>query len=82
LPSDTPAPHPHKSRKAVEIGATICTHLFDAMGCYLGNDSIHCTGIIQDTAADAALVNDKLFLELICDHDAVHVKPTNIKLAL
>lgn len=67
--------------KAVGIGATICTHLFDAMGCHLGNDSVSETGIIQDTAADAALVTDDLYLEIICDSNAIHVKPANLKLA-
>jgi len=72
---------PAQIKRAVEIGASICTHLFDAMGCHLGNETIECTGIIQDTVVDAALVTDELFLELICDYDAVHVKPSNIKLA-
>lgn len=67
--------------KAVGFGATICTHLFDAMGCYLGAESINETGIIQDTAADAALVTDELYLEIICDSKAIHVKPSNLKLA-
>lgn len=66
---------------AAAKGATICTHLYDAMGCHLGNDSVKTTGIIQDTAADAALITEELFLEIICDSRAVHVKPANLKLA-
>ena len=72
---------PAQVEKAVAMGASICTHLFDAMGCSLGNDSISITGIIQDTAADAVLVNDNLFVEVIADSNAIHVKPSNLKLA-
>ncbi len=72
---------PEVIKKAVGFGASICTHLFDAMGCHLGAESIGVTGIIQDTAADAALVTDELYLEIICDSKAVHVKPSNLKLA-
>ena len=68
--------------RAVRSGATIVTHLFDAMGCWRGNESIDETGIIQDSAADAALARDDLFVEIICDEKAVHVKPSNLKLAL
>jgi len=75
------AASPETIREAVHSGATICTHLFDAMGCHLGNDSVLTTGIIQDTAADAALVMDELFLEIICDSRAIHVKPANLQLA-
>lgn len=75
------AASPDTVARAAEMGATICTHLFDAMGCHLGNDSIKTTGIIQDTAADAALITEQLYLEIICDSRAVHVKPANLKLA-
>jgi len=75
------AASPETIRKAVRSGASICTHLFDAMGCHLGNDSVITTGIIQDTAADAALVTEELYLEIICDSRAVHVKPANLKLS-
>lgn len=73
---------PDQLRQAMEDGVTIITHLFDAMGCHLGNDSVQQTGIIQDTAADAALSEEGLFLELICDSRAIHVKPANLRLAL
>lgn len=75
------AASPDTVEKAVHLGARICTHLFDAMGCHLGNDSIKISGIIQDTAADAAMTMDELFLEIICDSRAVHVKPANLRLA-
>lgn len=67
--------------RAVRNGAVIVTHLFDAMGCHLGNDSVSCTGIIQDTAADAVLARDDLFSELICDSRAIHVKASNLRIA-
>jgi N-acetylglucosamine-6-phosphate deacetylase len=67
--------------RAVLMGASICTHLFDAMGSHLGNESIKVTGLLQDTAADAALVSEELYLEIICDSRAVHVKPSNLRLA-
>ncbi len=73
---------PDQLRQAMADGVTIITHLFDAMGCHLGNDSVSQTGIIQDTAADAALTEPGLFLELICDSRAIHVKPANLRLAL
>ncbi len=66
---------------ALADGVTLVTHLFDAMGCYLGNDSVNQTGIIQDTAADAVLACDDLYYEIICDSRAVHVKPSNLRLA-
>ena len=67
--------------EAIADGVTLVTHLYDAMGCHLGNDSVRQTGIIQDSAADAALAQDGLYYELICDSRAVHVKPANLKLA-
>ncbi len=67
--------------EAVEDGATIVTHLYDAMGCWRGNDSIAVTGVIQETAADVALAREGLYYELICDSRAVHVKPTGMRLA-
>jgi N-acetylglucosamine-6-phosphate deacetylase len=73
---------PEILEKAVENGVTIVTHLFDAMGCHLGNESISCTGIIQDTAADAVLARNDLYVELICDSRAIHVKPSNLRLAV
>jgi len=75
------AASPDTITEVIGKGASICTHLFDAMGCYSGNKSVNVTGIIQDTAADAALISESLFLEIICDSRAVHVKPANLKLA-
>ena len=71
---------PAQIRAAVDKGATIATHLFDAMGCWRGTDSINETGIIQDTAADGCLICPELTYEIIPDSRGVHVKPANMKL--
>ena len=73
---------PDDLNRAVKNGARIVTHLFDAMGCWRGNDTISITGVIQETAADVALSTPGLYYELICDSRGVHVKPANIRLAL
>ncbi|MGI6537511.1 MAG: N-acetylglucosamine-6-phosphate deacetylase [Caldicoprobacterales bacterium] len=65
----------------VDKGASIITHLYDAMGCHLGNESVKITGIIQDTVSDAVLaVGDRVYCEIIADSLAIHVKPANLKL--
>jgi N-acetylglucosamine-6-phosphate deacetylase len=65
----------------VEKGATIATHLFDAMGCHLGKESVKITGIIQDTVCDAIMsIGNKIYSEIICDSRAIHVKPANLKM--
>lgn len=68
--------------QAIADGCTLITHLYDAMGCHLGNESVKQTGIIQETAADVALARDELMYELICDSRGVHVKPVNLQVAL
>ena len=73
---------PDVCRRAVEHGARIVTHLFDAMGCWRGNDTLMITGVIQETAAEVALSTPGLYYELICDTRGVHVKPANVRLAL
>lgn len=70
---------PAQIRDAVDRGATLVTHLFDAMGCHLGNESVNVTGIIQETAADGCLVCPELTYEIIPDSLGIHVKPTNMK---
>ena len=71
---------PTQIREAVDRGATVVTHLYDAMGCYLGNESVNVTGIIQETAADGCLACPELTYEIIPDSLGIHVKPTNMKL--
>ena len=73
---------PEVAQRAVQNGARIVTHLFDAMGCWRGNDTINVTGVIQETAAEVALSTPGLYYELICDARGVHVKPANVRLAL
>lgn len=71
---------PAQVRRAVDRGATIATHLFDAMGCWLGSESVVLTGTIQDTMAVGCLVCPELTYELIPDSLGMHVKPANLKL--
>ena len=72
---------PAQVRRAVDLGASVTTHLFDAMGCAYGNDSVDVTGIIQDTAAVGCLICPELTYEIIPDSLGVHVKPGNMCLA-
>jgi len=71
---------PAELDRAVAAGATNVTHLFDAMGCWRGNDSIKETGVIQETAAEVALAKEGLYYELICDSIGMHVKPINLRM--
>lgn len=73
---------PASCERAVKNGAKIVTHLYDAMGCWRGDDTIGITGVIQETAADVALAIPGLYYELICDYRGVHVKPYNMRLTL
>jgi len=72
---------PAQVRAAVDRGATITTHLFDAMGCCHGNDSWKYTGTIQESVAASCLVCPELTYEIIPDSRGVHVKPTDMRLA-
>lgn len=71
---------PAQIRSAVDRGASIATHLFDAMGCWLGTESVHITGTIQDTTAEGCLICPELIYEIIPDSRGIHVKTTNIML--
>lgn len=71
---------PAQIRDAVDKGAKIATHLFDAMGCWMGNDSWKITGTIQDSAAVGCLICPELVYEIIPDSKGIHVKPSNMKL--
>ena len=71
---------PAQIRTAVDKGAKIATHLFDAMGCWMGNDSWKITGTTQDTAAVGCLICPELIYEIIPDSKGVHVKKANIQL--
>lgn len=71
---------PQQIRNAVDLGASIATHLFDAMGCWLGTESAAVTGTVQDSTAVGCLICPELIYEIIPDSRGVHVKPANIKL--
>lgn len=71
---------PAQIRAAVDKGARIATHLFDAMGCWMGNDSWRITGTTQDTAAVGCLICKELTYEIIPDSKGVHVKPSSMQL--
>jgi len=68
--------------RAVRAGARIVTHLFDAMGCSTLDSQVSTGTFPQETAADAALATEGLYYELICDSLAIHVKPSNMRVAL
>ncbi len=72
---------PAQVRAAVDRGATITTHLYDAMGCCHGNDSWKNTGTIQESVAASCLVCPEMTYEIIPDSRGVHVKPTDMLLA-
>ena len=71
---------PAQIRTAVDKGATVVTHLYDAMGCHLGNESVSITGTIQDSVAVGCLICPELTYEIIPDSLGIHVKPSNMKL--
>lgn len=71
---------PAQIRTAVDRGATVATHLYDAMGCWMGNDSWRITGTAQETAAVGCLICPELTYELIPDSKGIHVKPANLQL--
>jgi len=71
---------PAQIRKAVDMGATITTHLYDAMGCWKGNDSVNETGTIQDSVAVGCLICPEMIYELIPDSLGIHVKRANMLL--
>lgn len=71
---------PAQIRAAVDKGATVATHLYDAMGCWMGDDSWRITGTAQETAAVGCLLCPELIYELIPDSKGIHVKPANLQL--
>ncbi len=74
------AASPAQIRQAVDRGATVATHLFDAMGCHLGSRSVEITGTIQDSTAVGCLICPELTYEIIPDQNGVHVKKSNMQL--
>ena len=72
---------PVTAARAVKNGARIVTHLFDAMGCWRGRESVAETGVLQESADAVVLAIPGLYYELICDSRGIHVKPANAKMA-
>ena len=70
------------AERAMKAGATVITHLFDAMGCCHGPESIADTGDLQEQASAIALSLEGFYYELICDSRCCHVKPASQRLAL
>ncbi len=69
---------PDNIYKAVEAGAKIVTHLFDAMGNYRGKEeAFNMTGDPQDCVSDIVLSIPGLYYELICDSRGAHVTPVS-----
>ena len=73
---------PAEAERAVKNGARIVTHLYDAMGCWRGRESMNETGVLQESADAVLLAIPGLYYELICDSRGVHAKPENVKMAL
>lgn len=75
---------PENIYKAVDAGARIVTHLFDAMGNYRGNDNtaFNLTGDPQDCVSDIVLSIPGLYYELICDSRCAHVSAVSMRQTL
>lgn len=67
-----------KMYEAIDLGITMVTHLFNAMGCSISTDKgVKATGIQEEL-----LMHDDLMCEVISDELGVHVNPTLIKIIL
>ncbi len=73
---------PASMYRAVEKGAKIITHLFDATGNYQGVHAFDLTGDPQDGVSMVALSIPGLYYEIISDKNGVHVTPASQRLAL
>lgn len=71
---------PEDVARACKAGARITTHLFDATGSAISPTRYG--GTIETTFDFAALTQDELFYEIICDRNGVHVRPEMTKLAI
>ncbi len=63
---------------ALENGASLATHIFNAMG----NNIVEEAGVEPVEIAEALLTDDKVFTELISDRDGVHVHKVFQKILL
>ena len=75
---------PESLYRSVREGASIVTHLFDAMGNYKLNapEDFNPRGYPQESVAEILLSIPGLYYELICDSRCCHVRPSNIRLTL
>ena len=72
---------PENIYRAVKEGAKIATHMYDAMGNYLGcnEKAFEMTGDAQESVSDVLLSIPGIYYELICDSCCAHVKAANIR---
>ena len=71
---------PRQVFDAVEAGARIVTHLFDATGCSYAQT--RWAGTLETDFSTAALICPELYHEIICDRAGNHVRPERVKLAI
>ena len=71
---------PEDVNRAVDAGARIVTHLFDATGSSV--EPTRCRGTIETSFNTAVMIKDNLYYELICDKNGIHVRPEMAKLAI
>ncbi|MDO4488108.1 MAG: amidohydrolase family protein [Eubacteriales bacterium] len=73
---------PENLRIAVQNGAKIVTHLFDATGHYKGIHAADLTGDPQDSVSQVLLSMPDMYYELICDSMDAHTTGYSQRLAL
>lgn len=74
------AASPEDVKYAAEHGARIVTHLYDATGYSVS--PTRCAGTIEVSFNTAALIQDNLYYEIICDKEGMHVRPELVRLTV